>query len=143
MLTTMRKRVLGLDVGDRRIGVAISGDSRLLATPYTTIRRKGKSRDLTVVGRIVEREDVGIVVVGVPISLDGTIGPQAKRTLAFSDALKVALESVVVETWDERYSSVEAERLLHEAGVKPSREKGRVDASAAAVILQAYLDAHQ
>ena len=135
-------RLLGLDVGERRIGLAISDRSGSLATPFTAIERRGVERDIAAILKLVRQEEVGTIVVGEPLSLDGSVGPQAKRTLVFYEALKAA-SPVPVKTWDERFSTVEAERLLREAGVQPSRNRARLDASAAAVILQGYLDAHR
>ena len=139
--------ILALDVGDRRIGLAECGEARLIATPLGAVRRKSLAQDMAAVVRLVREQKAGLILVGLPISLDGTLGPQARRTLSFCDALKAALAAeslaIAVETWDERYSYVEAERLMREAGRQPSRDKGRLDASAAAVILQSYLDAHR
>ncbi len=135
-------RALCLDVGERRIGLAISDPGGRLATPYSAIRRRDQQRDIAAVLKIAREEEITLIVVGMPWSLDGSVGPQAERTLAFCRALE-ASSHVPVEVWDERYSSVEAEHRLIEAGVSPSRNRGRVDASAAAVILQAYLDARR
>jgi|TARA_B100001971_G_C17882991_1_gene379055 putative Holliday junction resolvase len=129
-------------VGERRIGLAISDPGGRLATPYSAIRRRDQQRDIAAVLKIAREEEITLIVVGMPWSLDGSVGPQAERTLAFCRALE-ASSHVPVEVWDERYSSVEAEHRLIEAGVSPSRNRGRVDASAAAVILQAYLDARR
>ena len=138
----VKRRVLGLDVGDKRIGLAISGGAGLLATPYSTIERRNQQRAIAAILEIVQAEEVGQIVVGMPLSLDGSVGSQAKRTLVFCEALESA-SPVPVATWDERFSSVEAERLLRQAGVPPSRNRARLDASAAAVILQGYLDARR
>ncbi|MCL0044248.1 Holliday junction resolvase RuvX [Dehalococcoidia bacterium] len=135
-------RVLGLDVGEKRIGLAISGGEALLATPYSTLHRKGQEQAIDLILDIVQCEQVGQVVVGLPLSLDGTVGPQAAKTLIFYEALKSA-SPVEVVTWDERFSSIEAGHLLREAGLSPTRKKGRLDASAATVILQSYLDARR
>ena len=129
-------------MGERRIGVAISDDAGLLATPYTAIERQSQEQAIATIVGIVEQEEVGQIIVGVPLSLDGSVGPQAERTMAFYEALKAA-SPVSVETWDERFSSVEAGHRLREAGVSHSRHPGRLDASAAAVVLQAYLDAQR
>lgn len=137
-----RTRLLGLDVGERRIGLAISDRDGSLATPYTAIERRGLERDIAALLKLVRQEEVGRIVVGIPFALDGSLGPQAQLIMAFHQALQVS-SPVPVETWDERFSTVEAERLLREAGVSPSRHKGRLDASAAAVILQGYLDFHR
>ena len=136
------KRALCLDVGEKRIGLGISDPLGRLATPYSAIVRRDQQRDIEAVLKVVREEEIALLIVGMPWSLDGSVGPQAERTLAFCRALEAA-SPVPVETWDERYSSVEAEHRLIEAGVSPSRNRARVDASAAAVILQAYLDARR
>ncbi len=137
-----RNRSLGLDVGDRRIGLALSDIEGMLATPFKAIQRKALEQDIAAILAVVREEGVGCIVVGMPLSLSGGMGPQAERTIAFYDALKAA-SPVPVETWDERFSSVEAGRRLQEAGVAPSRNRERLDASAAAVILQSYLDSQR
>ena len=138
----VKTRVLGLDVGEKRIGLAISDGNGILATPYSVIQRRGQEQPIATILRVAHEEDVGLILVGMPLSLDGSMGPQAERTMGFCNALKAA-GPLPVETWDERFSSVEAERLLREAGLSPSRHRGRVDATAAAVILQGYLDAQR
>ncbi len=136
------KRALCLDVGERRIGLAICDPEGRLATPYSAITRHDEQRDIEAVLKIACEEEITRIVVGMPWTLDDTVGPQAELTLVFCRALE-ASSHVPVEVWDERYSSVEAEHRLIEAGVSPSRNRARVDASAAAVILQAYLDAQR
>ena len=136
------RRALALDVGQRRIGLAVSDPGGLLATPYTTITAKTPEKDIAAILTIARQEEIGLIVVGLPLSLDGTVGPQAQLTLDFCDALRAA-SYVPVETWDERFSTVEAEMRLREAGVAPSRDRARLDAAAAAVLLQSYLDAHR
>ena len=135
-------RALALDVGDRRIGVALSDPTGLIATPLTTITRRGEAEDVDAVLALVSEHEAGEIVVGLPLSLSGHAGPQARRVshLARSLARKAA---VPVETIDERYSTVEAEKRLREAGRRPSRDRARVDAAAAAVILQAHLDSRR
>ena len=132
-------RLLCLDLGERRIGLAISDPGGTLATPLGFIPR---TRLRTDIARVLEHtgewQAEGIVV-GLPLSLNGRVGPQAKRVQGFIRPLKAAT-SLPVETMDERYSTAEAERLLRQAGRKPSRHKGDVDAAAATVILQEYLD---
>ncbi len=129
-------------MGQRRIGLAICDPDGLLATPYSAVARRKLEEDIATIMALVEQEDVACIVVGLPISLNGTLGPQAQKTMAFCDALKAG-SPVPVETWDERYSTVEAAGHLREAGFKPSRDRGRLDAAAAAVILQGYLDARR
>ena len=131
---------MALDVGDRRIGVALSDPSGMLASPLTTINRTlSVDEDITAILELARKQGAGEIVVGIPKPLAGGSSPQTKATDRFYRAL-AAKSSVPVKRWDERLSTVEAERRLIEAGVEPSREKGRVDAAAAAVILQSYLD---
>ena len=135
-------RVLALDVGDRRIGVALSDPTGLLASPLSTITRKGQDADVDEVLGLAAANDVTEIVVGMPVSLSGRKGAQAARTTAFAEELRRKTDIPVVFA-DERYSTVQAERSLRESGVQPSRDKARVDAAAAAVILQSYLDARR
>ena len=135
-------RVLALDIGEKRTGVAISDAGGLLASPLTTIYRRSLTEDFDAVKDLVIEHDVGRLVVGVPFSLSGRAGPQAQRTEEYARALSQSTH-IPVTMVDERYSTLEAERKLREAGVRPSRERGRVDAAAAAIILQSYLDSNQ
>lgn len=135
-------RVLALDLGEKRTGVAISDAGGLLASPLTTIYRKSFSEDFDAVKELVVEYDVGRLVVGVPLSLSGRAGPQARQTEEYALALSKSIR-IPVTMVDERYSTSEAERKLKEAGVRPSRERDRVDAAAAAIILQSYLDSNQ
>ena len=136
-------RTIGLDVGERRVGIAICDTGGILATPYSAIERKRLDRDVFTISEIATKEEVRRIVVGMPFSLDGSEGYQAKKTLIFYEAIKEAVDPIPVELWDERFSTDEAARRLTEAGVTPSRNKARLDASAAAVILQSYLDTHR
>ena len=135
-------RTLGIDFGEARIGLALSDPSGLLATPLTTIHRTREAADIDEVLRLAEKHDVEKIVVGLPLELSGRRGPQAGRVLAFARALTGRTEIPVI-TVDERYSTVEAERLLREAGHKPSKSRARVDAMAATVVLQSYLDSRR
>lgn len=135
-------RVMGLDYGERRIGVAVSDGSGLLAFPRDVLTRTSLDRDLDTILATARREGVDRIVVGLPRSLDGTLQQQARVTLAFCEAL-AERASVPVETWDERFSSLEAEELLRARGIRPSREKGRIDSAAAAIVLQRWLDRHR
>jgi putative Holliday junction resolvase len=136
-----RGRHLGLDVGDRRIGVALSDETGLLASPLPTLQRVGPRKDLKAIALLVREHGAGEVVVGLPYNLDGSIGPQAEKVQAFAEGLK-PLVRVPVRFWDERLTSVEAERILSERNVPWQRRKGLVDQVAAVLILQDYLDAH-
>ena len=135
-------RLLGLDVGERRIGAAVCDPTGTVVTPLTAIRRADLDEDLTAVTRLAAEQAAGAIVVGLPISLNGRMGPQARRTQDFIRALSERSD-VPVHTQDERFSTVEAERLLREGGRAPSRDKGLRDSAAACVILQAYLDARR
>jgi putative Holliday junction resolvase len=133
-------RRLGLDVGDVRIGVALSDETETLATGLPTLARIGPRKDVRAIAELVKRNDVGEVVVGLPRRLDGTIGPQAEKVLAFVESLRTAV-GVPIETWDERFTSVAADRTLAEAGVRRRDRKASVDKVAAILILQSFLDA--
>ena len=135
-------RLLGLDVGDRRVGVAVSDPTGTLASPLTALERRSTKRDVAAVLELARQQEAEGIVVGIPVSLDGALHAQARRTQSFFTALYAA-SFLPLATWDERFSTDEAERMLRESGVEPSRERGRVDAAAAAIILQGYLDAHR
>lgn len=134
-------RVLGLDLGDARIGVAISDDDRRLAVPLGTVRT-GAPADLRAVAALVRDHDVTTVVVGHPRSMSGTSGPAATKAERFAAVLATGL-GVPVELQDERMSTIEAERALREAGVEGQARRRVVDRTAATVILQAWLDEHR
>lgn len=140
-------RAVALDLGTRRIGVAVSDAGGTMATPYSVITRSGDARaDRARVAEIVSEVDAGLVVVGLPLSMDGSEGPAAKAALKEAEALRDLLD-VPVELQDERLTSVTANRSLTEAGVtgkrrRKAREAGAVDQAAAAVLLQSWLDTH-
>jgi putative Holliday junction resolvase len=136
-------RAVALDIGTRRIGVALSDSAGTVATPYEVVTRSGdRSRDHRRIAALVEEAGAGIVVVGLPLSLDGSTGPAAQTILAEVDELRAALPVDVV-TWDERLSTVEAERSLRAMRVRKGRHRQVVDQVAATVILQSWLDAGQ
>ncbi|MBL7209630.1 MAG: Holliday junction resolvase RuvX [Dehalococcoidia bacterium] len=132
-------RCLGLDVGDKRIGVAISDPEQILASPLSTIIRDNEEEAIDAIVQLVDKHEVQRIVVGLPYSLDGSIGHQANKVMAFVEKLSRHTK-VKIETQDERLSSVAAERLLVEAKTKRHSLKQRRDAAAAAFILQGYLD---
>jgi putative Holliday junction resolvase len=136
-----RGRVLGLDLGDARIGVAISDDDRRLAVPLGTVRT-GAPADLKGVASLVREHDVALVVVGHPLRLSGEAGERAHHAERFADALRGVLE-VPVELHDERLSTVEADRALRHAGAGGRDRRRAIDRSAATVILQSWLDARR
>jgi putative Holliday junction resolvase len=136
--------VLGLDAGERRIGVALSDELRLLASPVTVLdRRGGLTPVLDTLRRLAEREGVSQVVVGLPLNADGSRGRQAERASEFA-RLVGRVVGRPVALWDERLSTAEAEAILRAQGrnLRRARQRGQIDAVAAAVILQDYLDAH-
>jgi len=146
-------RVLALDVGERRIGLAISDPDGRLAVPLETLERRDEASDLRALAGLVEREGVQMVVVGLPLSLDGSVGQQAARTQAFAGRLAKAVARPL-EMWDERLSTVAAERSLAGRGPSgrrtrtrsgerrrpPRQQRGAADALAATIILQSFLD---
>jgi len=132
-------RALALDLGSKRIGIALS--SGTLATPYEVLPRSGdRTLDHRRVADHVAEVEAEVVVVGLPLSLDGSAGPAAERVLAEVEQLRAALP-VPVETWDERLSTVTAERSLMEQQMRAQARRRVVDKVAAAVILQSWLDA--
>jgi putative Holliday junction resolvase len=132
-------RCLGLDIGDRRIGVALSDDGGILASPFTIIERTDDSQALAAITDIINKEQVRIIIVGLPLSLDGSLGGQAEKVRDFAQKLVEQVE-IPVEYRDERLTTVMAQRLKRASGGKKGRGKTRYDAEAAAVILQGYLD---
>jgi putative Holliday junction resolvase len=139
-------RVVGLDLGERRIGVAVSDSDGVVASPYTTIHR-GADADAAraAVVSVVEELGAGLVVVGLPLSLHGQRGPAARAAEAEAQSLGrlLAEHAVAVETFDERFTTVTAERSLVDAGRRGRSRRRVVDQAAAAVMLQAYLDARR
>ncbi len=131
--------IVGLDVGEARIGVAVSDDSETLASPRGVVRRRSNAAAIAEIARIVRESDAQLVVVGLPISFDGKLHAQARTVQAFGNKLRAALGVPLVYS-DETLSTVRAEERLRAAGVRPERMRERIDAAAAAVILQDYLD---
>ncbi len=132
-------RSLGLDIGDKRIGVALSDPSGILASPLTIIECTETKADIDAILAIVKEREVDKIIAGLPRSLNGTIGPQADKVTLFVEELN-RHTSVPVLFRDERLSTVSARRLMRENQTKRNREKVRDDAVAAAIILQSFLD---
>ncbi len=130
-------RVLGLDVGDRRIGLALSDPTGLLASPFGVVER-GPS-DLVDIVSISEENEVAEIVVGLPLSMSGDSGRQAGKVRAFVRDLRSQTD-LPIKMVDERLSTVQAQGMLHQSGRRRRGDRGQLDAAAAAVILQAYLD---
>jgi putative Holliday junction resolvase len=132
-------RILGLDVGERRIGVAVADESVRVALPITIVERREPSADLDAIARLVQDQGAEAIVIGLPISLNGSLGPQAQAVKAFGQKLSARL-ALPIEYWDERLSTVEADRRLADAGRSGAKAKAKRDAAAAAIVLQSYLD---
>ena len=134
-------RAVALDLGTRRIGVAVSDSGGVVATPYETIHRSGdRERDHRRIAQVVDDAGGQVLVVGLPLSLDGRIGPAAEGVLDEVEELRPRVDVDVV-TWDERLSTVEAERSMRTMGVRKDKRRRIVDQLAATVILQSWLDA--
>jgi putative Holliday junction resolvase len=138
----MPGRVLGLDLGDARIGVAISDPERRMAVPVGTVHVGQPPGELVAVADIAREHDVALIVVGLPLSMSGAHGPRARHVEALARTLGGVVD-VPIEFQDERLSTVEADRALRDAGVLGRDRRSAVDESAATVILQAWLDAHR
>ncbi|MEQ9359863.1 MAG: Holliday junction resolvase RuvX [Coleofasciculus chthonoplastes F3-SA18-01] len=130
---------LGLDVGSKRIGVAGCDGTGLIATGLTTIKRTSFEQDVSQFRELVEQRDVQVLVVGLPYSMNGTLGFQARQVQKYARRLSAALQ-LPIEYVDERLTSFEAEQLLHAEKRSPSRHKALIDRKAAAIILQQWLD---
>jgi putative Holliday junction resolvase len=138
----MQARYLGLDVGNRRIGVAVSDELGLTAQPVMTLERKhGRNEDARSLARLARRLGVVGIVVGLPLHMDGTESPQAARTRVFAEALGERT-GLPVYLWDERLTTEEAHQILYEAGHARQEHRKVVDQVAATLILQSYMDEH-
>jgi putative Holliday junction resolvase len=132
-------RILGLDVGSKTIGVAVSDELNLIAQGVTTLKRKGLRLDIKDLLRMIEEFKVEKVVVGLPKNMNGSLGPSAKMVLSLVEELKKFVDLPII-TWDERLSTVAAQKALLEADVSRKKRKQVIDKVAALLILQGYLD---
>lgn len=133
-------RIMGIDFGDSRIGIAVSDPLGWTAQGLDTIQWKGSmERPAEQIKQLVEQYNVEKIVVGLPKNMNGTVGPSGEKAIEFGELLskKTGLEVV---KWDERLTTVAANRMMHEVGMKTSKKKGSVDRIAAVLILQGYLD---
>jgi len=130
-------RIIGLDLGEKRIGVAAADDRAPVAVPVATVEADGDA--VAAVSRLVEEQQADEVVVGLPLSMSGAMGPQARQTMDVVEALRERL-GVPVQTWDERLTTVQASRSPGTSRRGGREPKGARDAIAAAIMLQAYLD---
>ena len=133
-------RLIGLDVGEARIGVAVSDPTGTLASPREVLARRPEAAALKAIQRLAEEEEAEAIIVGLPRSLSGELHGQAVLVQAFADLLRQQV-TVPVRFWDERLSTVEAGREMRAAGARRSQRQKMLDAVAAAIILQSYLDA--
>jgi putative Holliday junction resolvase len=132
-------RLLGLDVGSKTVGMALSDVTRSIATPFDTIRRTKFTADAKTIGEVIESNQVGALVIGFPLNLDGSEGPRAQSTRAFARNL-AAHVGVPMVFWDERLSTAAVERHLIDADASRKRRAEVIDRMAAAYILQGALD---
>jgi putative Holliday junction resolvase len=135
-------RAMGIDAGQRRIGVALSDELGLLAAPWKAVR-VARGRELEELAAMARERDIEIVVIGLPTSLDGSEGPQAKTVRAFAARLAPHLGGLPIVFADERFTTAEAERLLISRRVSREERRNRIDAAAAAIMLQGWLDAQR
>ena len=132
-------RILGLDIGSKTIGVAVSDELRLIAQGVTTLKRKGLDHDISELRKLIEEWEVTKIVIGLPKNMNNTLGPSAKMVLSFIEELNKH-SAIPVITWDERLSTVAAEKVLLEADMSRKKRKRVIDKVAAMLILQGYLD---
>ncbi len=139
--------MVGLDLGDATIGIAVSDVLGFTAQPYENYRRISKKKDIDYIVDLALERGAHTIVVGMPVRLDGSVGPQAEKTLSFVAALEKKLKystktdnDISVKTFDERFTSAEAERMMKSGGVNRKERSGNVDKIAASLILQAFLE---
>jgi len=133
------KRWLGIDLGEARIGLALSDQLGVLAHPYKTMPASSRLTDQ--IAELARQEDIGGIVLGLPKNMDGTLGPAAAKAKAFADQLRTKLPDLRLVLWDERLTTVEAQRVLHAAGRNVKQSRRVIDQVAAQILLQNYLDA--
>jgi putative Holliday junction resolvase len=141
-MSTEAGRIMALDVGGRRIGVAVSDPTRLLASPLTTVRATPRARALAQIAALVAEYEVVELVVGLPLTLSGEQGPQAQTILAFVEELRRHVH-VPIRLFDERLTTVEAERIMMEMGVKRDQRREKIDEVAASLILRDFLGSRE
>jgi putative holliday junction resolvase len=131
-------RLLGIDYGDNRIGLSISDELASFAHPYRTLQRDTKV--FHEIRQIVERERITGIVIGLPKNMDGTLGQSAAKAKAFGDELARVILAINIVFWDERLTTIEAQRALHAAGKNAKQSRKMIDQVAAQILLQSYLD---
>ena len=132
-------RIMGLDVGDKTIGISVSDLMGLTAQGVKTIKRIGKKKDIEELKAIIKERQVNKIVSGLPKNMNGTLGPQGEKVIKFCELLEQET-GIKIEYWDERLSTVAAERTLIQGNVRRENRKSVIDMVAATIILQGYLD---
>ena len=133
------KKILGIDYGERRIGIAISDSLKIIASPLLVLDRKKNYNYLDDIKNLIIEHDIGLIIVGLPLTLKGTISIQTKKTQDFIKELDLIVD-VPIKTIDERLTSLEAEKILIQKGIKTGHNKSQIDQVSAIIILQEYLD---
>ena len=137
----MTGRILGVDLGERRVGFALSDPTQFLSSSHAMVEVQSPAHAANETARVARENDAVKIVVGLPINMDGSKGPAAQKALAFVELLRPKVK-VPVETWDERLSTKSAHDVLIQAGTRRGDRKQLVDKIAAQIMLQNYLDAH-
>jgi len=134
------KKALGIDLGAARVGLALSDDLGMMAHPLETVQVKAAGDLAAYVARVIQREKVEVVVIGLPRNMDGSHGPAAQKTREFGEKLRGKAPACEIRYWDERMTSVAAQKALHEMGRNVKKSRPVIDQVAAQMILQGYLD---
>lgn len=132
-------RIMSLDLGEKRIGVALSDPEGLIAQTLTVIHHVSRNKDIQIISGLLAEHEVEKIVVGLPRRLDGTLGPEAKKAEEMARELERRLHVPTI-LWDERLTTVAAQKAMIEAGVRREKRREKIDAVAAALLLQNYLD---
>lgn len=132
-------RIMSLDIGDKRMGVAISDRTHIIAQGLTTIKRNGLDKDIKKLKELIEVNEINLIVAGLPLNIDGTLSKKAHEILELIGLFKKRLK-IPIETYDERLSSKEAEDILIEGDVSRKKRRDKIDKLAAQIILQNYLN---
>jgi len=136
-------RLMGLDIGDRTIGVAVSDELNWMAHGICTIKRKSVDYDIDQLDRIIKEKKISKIIIGLPKNMNNTIGDSGKKSIEFGEKLKNRYPDMEIVFWDERLTTVAAERVLIEADVSRKNRKKVIDKVAATFILQSYIDAQK
>ncbi len=132
-------RILALDPGSKRIGIAVSDELKMIATPLEFFPAEPFNEFLERLKQLVREKEVELLLIGMPRNMDGTYGPAALKAQEFAAAINAAI-TIPIKMWDERLTSAQAQRFLIEGGVRRDKRKEKVDKTAAAILLQSYLD---